>query len=821
VLSPRWKKVQGDLFAHKVRTALVVLSIAVGIFAVAVVLGGRAVLIREFETSFAASDPTNATLSTAPFDDHVLKKVAEWSGVAAADGRQVATVRYRVIPAAEAAALDDAALKKLETQRGRPSGSTVDQRTLDVVGIKDFANIAVDRFAPEPGASWPPKVGEILLERSALQTGQYNVGDLILVEKADGTRSALRLAGFVHDINSMPAMFVGRATGFVAWDTLPRLGLPQSYNQLSIKVRGRDLTRVTASRVAVSVRDDLLSGAGVRVFATNVPEPGSHFLGDIFKAISVLLLALGILSLGLSGFLVVNTISSLMAQQVKQVGIMKAVGGTVSQITSMYLTLVAIYGVLALLVAIPLGTWAGNWFVDFAAGMLNFKIHSYQVPLDVIAIEVAVGILVPVAAALLPVLFGTRIPVARALRQTGVDAKSFGTGIVDRALGLLRGLPRPVALSLRNTFLRKGRLVLTLTTLALASAVVMSVLSTRASMLNTVAEADVTWRYDVVAGFSQPVNADAVARVIKRVQGVKTVDSVAVAYPSFKRPDGSENQRLVQFGIDPDTTLLKPKLSEGRWFTPGTPGEIVLASDVIRDEPQLKVGDTMDLKVLNSTQTYKIVGVVSGQLQGPIIYQDRAAMDKALALGGGIRRLQIATKTHDANSQAVSLMRIENKLKESGYTVASSTTKSRVLDSVTSEFGVLVVFLALMAALLAIVGVIGLTGTMSINVLESTREIGVMRATGAGHGDIYRIFITEGLVVGLMAWAIGVAGAVPLSRWLTSLIADAITTPLAYEFSWQGVALWLATVVVVSVLASLLPARRASQVSVRDAISYE
>jgi putative ABC transport system permease protein len=126
-----------------------------------------------------------------------------------------------------------------------------------------------------------------------------------------------------------------------------------------------------------------------------------------------------------------------------------------------------------------------------------------------------------------------------------------------------------------------------------------------------------------------------------------------------------------------------------------------------------------------------------------------------------------------------------------------------------------------MAGLLAIVGVIGLAGTMSINVLESTREIGVMRATGAGHGDIYRIFITEGLVVGLMAWAIGVVGAIPLSRWLTGLIADAITTPLAYEFSWAGVGLWLATVVVVSVLASVLPARRASQVSVRDAISYE
>jgi putative ABC transport system permease protein len=96
-----------------------------------------------------------------------------------------------------------------------------------------------------------------------------------------------------------------------------------------------------------------------------------------------------------------------------------------------------------------------------------------------------------------------------------------------------------------------------------------------------------------------------------------------------------------------------------------------------------------------------------------------------------------------------------------------------------------------------------------------------MRAIGAGHTDIYLIFITEGVVVGLIAWAIGAAAALPLSQWLTQLLAEAITTPLAYEFSWQGVGVWFVTVVVVSALASLLPARRASQVSVRDAIAYE
>jgi putative ABC transport system permease protein len=818
---PRWAKVVRDLTQHLGRSALVVLSIAVGIFAVAVVLGGRAVLVREFEKSFAVSNPMNATLTTAPFDDHVLKRVQNWHGVKAAEGRQAETMRYRLISAADAAKLSDADIEELQREKATGTGSAVDQRTVDVVGIRDFRSIKVDRFTPEPGAAWPPKPGEILLERSAQQAGSFQEGDVLLVEKADGSRTPLRVAGFAHDINSVPAMFAGRITGFVGFDTLKLLGLPESYDQLTLTVAGKDVTRLTASRVAASVRDDLLSAAGVRVFATNVPEPGSHFLGDIFKAVSVLLLALGVLSLGLSAFLVVNTISALMAQQVKQVGIMKAVGGRVAQVMAMYLALVAVLGLFAIAIAIPAGTAAGRWFVDFAAGLLNFKVYDHTVPPDVIAIEVAVGLLVPVLAALFPVLFGARVPVARALRETGVDSASFGHGLVDRALGLIRGLPRPVALSLRNTFLRKGRLLLTLTTLALASAVVMSVFSTRSSILRTVADADATWRYDVVTTFSKPANAAAVTRLLERVQGVKAVDAVAVAYPSFKRPDGSENERLVMFGVDLDKTLLHPALSQGRWFTPDARDEVVLSTDVIRDEPQIRVGDTIPLKIAGEENGYKVVGIVSGQLQGPIVYMDRAAMDEVLGLGGGVRRLQIATDRHDADNQARMLMRVESKLKESGYQVASSTTKQRVLTSLTNELGILVVFLALMAGLLAIVGVIGLTGTMSINVLESTREIGVMRATGAGHADIYRIFITEGIVIGVIAWAIGAVVALPLSSWLTTLLGETIRLPLAYEFSWHGVGLWLATVVIVSGLAALLPAHRASQVSVRDAIAYE
>jgi putative ABC transport system permease protein len=800
MIAPRWKKVARDLTAHRVRTALVVLSIAIGVFAIAVVMGGREILLREFDVDFAVSAPPSAEFMTSDFSAQLPQHIAERKDVRAAEGRRKVSVRYT-------------------DKASAPDEPTAGWDALQLSAVPEFDRSGVQRLVKEEYTSWPPRPGGLILEKSALQVGRFSVGETVTVEGPGGKRAELRIEGFAHDINQVPAQFQGSITGYISMDTLPLLGEPTELNQLSI-VLDPTISRSAASRIAADIRDTDLASAGVRTFRLDVPEPGSHFLGDIFKAVSLLLLALGIMALALSAFLVVTTVQAIMAQQVRQVGIMKAVGGRRTQISRMYLALVGAYGLLAVAVGLPVGLITGAWFAHYAAGILNFRLTSDQPPGWVIAMVLVVGLLVPIVAAAFPVRRGTNLPVARALDAAGQSA-AFGHGLVDRILGLIRGLPRPVALSLRNTFVRKGRLALTLTTLVLASAVIIGVMSVRTSILQTVDDMGAWWEYDARVFMAHPQPREPLEREARKVSGVTAVESWLDSQATLKRPDGSENQNLYIMGVPADTTFVHPDLIAGRWLSASDEKGIVVNADVLKEEPYLRLGDTRTFTVQGAEVNYKIVGVVAGQLMGQVLFVNRDALDAETGAGGAVTRLLVRGNGIDADGEVRMARELEARLDEASLPVSGSQTHEAQKQTVASELGILVTFLVIMAVILGAVGVIGLTGTMTINVLESTREIGIMRSIGASHRSIFGIYITEGVVVGIMAWGLGAVLSWPLSFWLVRALGMAMGLPLSYRFSYVGVGAWLVAVVIIASVASLLPAWRAAQVSIRDAIAYE
>jgi putative ABC transport system permease protein len=182
----------------------------------------------------------------------------------------------------------------------------------------------------------------------------------------------------------------------------------------------------------------------------------------------------------------------------------------------------------------------------------------------------------------------------------------------------------------------------------------------------------------------------------------------------------------------------------------------------------------------------------------------------------------VMTEKHDAATHA----RLIEDLRE---TYAANRIKATYFQSagelreqIGSQFDVIVYLMLAMAILAAIVGSMGLMSTMSINVVERGREIGVMRATGATSLAIAGIFVGEGLLLGLLSWLFSVPISYPGARAFSDVIGrELIEMALNFRFPMGAVVLWLLIVLMLSALASLWPALRATRVSVRESLAYE
>jgi putative ABC transport system permease protein len=182
----------------------------------------------------------------------------------------------------------------------------------------------------------------------------------------------------------------------------------------------------------------------------------------------------------------------------------------------------------------------------------------------------------------------------------------------------------------------------------------------------------------------------------------------------------------------------------------------------------------------------------------------------------------VATREHDPATVSGTATLLEERFDQVGLHVADVQMISTERAEAQALFGIVVALLMIMATLLALVGGLGLMGTMSINVIERTREIGVLRAIGASNRGVAWVFIREGIAVGMLSWVIGALLSWPLGRMLSDAVGTPIVgTPLSFSFSLLGVSLWLGLVIVLSALASLLPARRASKLTVRQVLAYE
>jgi len=328
---------------------------------------------------------------------------------------------------------------------------------------------------------------------------------------------------------------------------------------------------------------------------------------------------------------------------------------------------------------------------------------------------------------------------------------------------------------------------------------------------------------DALLAFKREQRVSAVVPLVESNPEVAHAEAWYFDQATMRLPSGQQVQVLVQAGPS-DTEFYKPRLQAGRWLAPDDENAIIVNRKWAEDEG-LKLGDTIQLDLGGSypETDWVVVGINQDLVQKQTgVFVSSDALDRALKRTDKTVTLEVQYKTDDVASQKGATRELTAMLKARGIDVFSTQSLGDIKSQVTNLYHILVVFLLVMSLLTAVVGGIGLMGMMSINVLERCKEIGVMRAIGAGNRDIVQIFWGESMAISLCSFAFAIVASVPLSRAMTRAVGMAfIQTPLDFAYAYNGIVYWLVIVIVVGTLASIAPALNAANLSVRQSLAYE
>ncbi|MVO98284.1 ABC transporter permease [Paenibacillus lutrae] len=800
-MSARWTKMRSDLKATKGRMIMMVLAIAVSIFGIGTILSSYSILTREINLNYMTTNPATALIEMNEVPDGLIGTVKQQPGIIDAEASSTLTARVLV---------HDEWVPML------------------LFVVRDFQNMRMNTVQPESGA-WPPAEDSILIERVAMDLLKSRVGDKIGIQTPNGSLQEIRISGTVHDQGLAPAWQEQMAYGYISPATLVKLGESGSMHILKVETENRSAP-VTEIEETISGLAGWLHEQGHEVHEIRIPPPDKHPHQSQMTAILVMMLIFSLMALVLSSILTAAMIGGLLAQQVRQIGVMKAIGGTSRQIMSMYLALVVFIGTVSAALGLLPGIAAGRILAREVGVMLNFTLYSESIPWWVYVIQLLAAILVPLIAASIPIMRISRMTVREAISDFGTSRNSFGSRRLDHFLSKIRGLDRTLILALRNSFRRRGRLILTLGLLAAAGGMFMTSLNIKTAWEKNLADAAQNRQYDLELRLNKAVEENRIKQLINEIEGVKQVENWSLVPAGLQRQDGLEILRTYPDGghgsfsarsAPAKSQMLQLPMMEGRWLQKGDTGGVVLNHMAQSFYPTAQVGDMIKMTIDSNPARLQVIGI-SKEIGSPATaYVMPESYEEAIGQTGTANAVRVTMNDRSPESVSQAAAKIRNKLEQAGISIKMEISEAKLNEAIGGHVYILIFALIMMSLILGIVGALGLMSTMATNVVERTREFGIMRTIGGKSSTVMRNIISEGIFIGILSWGIAIIVSLPLSASVGSLIGKlAFRAPLPLMISPFVVLIWLAVIIVGASVASAYPAWKASRLTVRETLSH-
>lgn len=779
------KKIINDILENFSKSLLVIVGIFFGIFGFGLILDSFSVIKNEVNQSYMDTNPANLSIWVNNVDNELLDIIRNTDGVEDTETRRMIRSRVKV---------------------GDEWVTTL------LYVVDDFSDVRINTFLVEKGEISAIQEGEILIERMALNIAEVDIGDNILVKIPLYNGKELKVIGSVYDAGQKPAWLEECVYGYISKETFSMLGDSSDFIQVLVSVTENKDNVDYIRTVLENIKQNCVTH-GYLINRVEILESGESPNGAQINALLYLFEAFGILTLFLSAILVINLVSSLLSSQIKQIGIMKAVGANTITVSAMYYAVIVILGLIALVLALPAAAVTSRTIVNLCSDVLNFNVSSYSIPAKTYILQGCIGIMVPLIAASFPIYKGCKISVSDALRYSEVTNNSKNK--VEKDKKVKKG-----SMVLRNLCRKWKRTVLTVLTLAVGGSIFLVAFDLNKSLDETIVEAEASLHYDSLFILSKDYDLTEIETILNKMNNIEKYEIYSGAMASMIYSDNTQSNSFQFVALDKDAQALDFPMIEGQWLSGENSNEIVVNNSFLDDFPDCQVGDEIAILSNRVTEKWRIVGIAKEVGGDSMAYANKEYYTTAYNKQGTGREIAFYYQDKSVASNHSITNELEKYLADNNLDVQSERTILDVESVLANHLKLIASFLIISSILIILVGIIGLCSTISIAILERYREIGVMRAMGASQFTITKMFIEENIILVLISFVLSFIISLPIANYLCSEFGEVfLQVRLNNCLSHVGLCIWLFSSIIIAIGVSTVLCKNALNKSIYENIN--
>lgn len=779
------KKAYRDFFHNKKKAIVAVLAIFIGMISFGMLLFSEEIITNELVTTYSGINPPSGIITVDKVDNRTLEILDENEDISEYEIR----ARYEM--------------------RGQLSDG--EWTSAELFAADDYSDIKVNQIIYVEGKENPGK-DEVLMDQDALSIAGKELGDKIILQLPDGTEKEFLIAGVVSDLTVHPATMHHCVYAYVSTEMLQSLNLKM--NRIDFKLKDNEYDRDIILQKGNELLQQLeAENYQVRSFAVeNSPGVSMHL--KEYETALMLLKIFAFVAFLFGCFIMSSLITSILNQQVRQIGILKSFGTKGNNILAAYMTsfFSMIVGLVA--IAVPLAKLTANQLSKVLLRISNMNLEHKDLSAWYYIFFAFISMLVPVLVVLLTTKKATKISIKEAISEhkskiakgKSVDIKMKNTSKV---------------LVVRNMFSKKKRLALNVTTMALAGACFVVILVSMLSVKKTLEHNLNTNSYDY---HFITKNEDSLGNKLNDIEDISDYEMWGYSTGKFVDEDGNLGNVYPVYGVKENSDFYEPDMVEGRWIdeADANADEIVVGSKFLKDHDDIDVDDTITLIIGGNKKTFKVVGIVK-DLAAANLYMSNNQMEQLVS----DKMRQTMVQLHISDDASVDddfYQDLEKEIADKNISVLQSETKDNAIEMLNSHYDSTFQTFLIVIGMILIVSSFGLASTTKIQTMERVREIGVMKSMGTTKKQIVKIITSESVWTCLIGWVgtaiLSIPGIIIGIKYFSKTTLQA-----SIQVYWLGIliayVLWFVLGYIIGKITSHQTAVHAAKMTIRESLGLE